>query len=51
MPHSTCRAAVGQDTAGAHVLAAVEDLDALCLVGLVRVDALGFVLVNALLQL
>ena len=33
MPHLTSRAAVGQDAAGAHVLAAAEDLDALRLVG------------------
>ena len=33
MPHLTSRAAVGQDAAGAHALAAAEDLDALCLVG------------------
>ena len=32
MPHITSCAAVGQDAAGAHVLAAAEDLDALCLV-------------------
>ena len=31
MPHLTSRAAVGQDAAGAHVLAAAEDLDALIL--------------------
>ena len=33
MPHLTSRAAVGQDAAGAHVLAAAEDLNALHLVG------------------
>ena len=33
MPHITSCAAVGQDAAGAHVLAAAEDLDALRLVG------------------
>ena len=36
MPHLTSRIAVGQvrqDAAGAHVLAAAKDLDALCLVG------------------
>ena len=33
MPHLTSRAAVGQDAAGAHVLAAAEDLYALHLVG------------------
>ena len=33
MPHLTSRAAVGQDAAGAHVLAAAKDLDALHLVG------------------
>ena len=45
MPHLTSRAAVGQDAAGAHVLAAAEDLDALRLDGLVSqvldVGALG----------
>ena len=33
MAHLTSRAAVGQDAAGAHVLAAAEDLDTLRLVG------------------
>ena len=33
MPHRTSLAAVGQDAAWAHVLAAAEDLDALRLVG------------------
>ena len=42
MPHMISRAAVGQDAASAHVLAAAEDLDTLCLVGLVpHVGALG----------
>ena len=42
MPHLTSRAAVGQNAAGAHVLAAAEDLDALRLIGQVLdVGALG----------
>ena len=42
MPLLTSRAAVGQDAAGAHVLAAAEDLDTLRLVGKVLdVGALG----------
>ena len=42
MPDLTSSVAVGQDTAGTHVLAAAEDLDALLLVGQVLdVGALG----------
>ena len=42
MPQLTSRAAVGQDAAGAHVLAAAEDLDTRLLVGQVLdANALG----------
>ena len=42
MPHLTSSAAVGQNKAGAHVLAVGEDLDALLLVGQVSdVGSLG----------